>query len=129
MAAKLEAWRAQIASRYKDRPDTVAFELLNEPNTKLDSVWNDIASAAVATVRATNPRRLVVVDTVFWADPSKLSSLTLPDDANLLVAVHLYELKLFSLQGKSWIGPEYMTTGVIFPGPPATPVTPVAAGA
>jgi endoglucanase len=118
---------SQIASRYGDRPDTVAFELLNEPNTQLDSVWNDIAAAAVATVRATNPRRLVVVDTVFWADPGKLSSLVLPDDANLVVAVHLYEPKLFSFQGKSWIGPEYMTTGVIFPGPPATPITPVAA--
>ena len=118
---------SQIASRYENRPDTVAFELLNEPNTQLDSVWNDIAAAAVAAVHATNPRRLVVVDTVFWADPSKLSSLALPDDANLLVAVHLYEPKLLSFQGKSWIGPEYMTTGVIFPGPPATPVTPVAA--
>jgi endoglucanase len=118
---------SQIATRYKDRPDTVAFELLNEPNTQLDSAWNDIAAAAVATVRASNPRRLVVVDTVFWADPSKLASLTLPDDGNLLVAVHLYEPKLFSFQGKSWMGPEYMTTGIVFPGPPSTPVTPVAA--
>ena len=118
---------SQIASRYQNRPDTVAFEMLNEPNTQLDSAWNDIAAAAVTAVRATNPRRLLVVDSVFWADPSKLSSLTLPDDANLLVAVHLYEPKLFSFQGKSWMGPEYMTTGVIFPGPPATPITPVAA--
>ncbi len=118
---------SQIAARYQDRPDTVAFELLNEPNTQLDGSWNDVAAAAIAAVRATNPRRLLVVDTVFWADPSKLSSLTLPDDANLLVAVHVYEPKLFSFQGKSWIGPEYMTTGVIYPGPPATPITPVAA--
>jgi len=117
---------SQIASRYKDRPDTVAFELLNEPNTQLDSQWNDIAAAAITTVRATNPRRLLVVDTVFWADPTKLTQLVLPTDANLLVAIHLYEPKLFSFQGKSWMGPEYMTTGVIFPGPPATPVTPVA---
>jgi endoglucanase len=122
----LALW-SQIASRYKDRPDTVAFELLNEPNSQLDDAWNDIAAAAITTVRATNPRRLLVVDTVFWADPSKISSLTLPNDANLLVAVHLYEPKLFSFQGKSWMGPEYMTTGVVFPGPPASPVTPVAA--
>jgi len=122
----LALW-SQIASRYKDRPDTVAFELLNEPNTQLDTTWNDIAAAAITTVRATNPHRLLVVDTVYWADPSKISSLTLPNDANLLVAVHLYEPKLFSMQGKSWMGPEYMTTGVIFPGPPATPITPVAA--
>ncbi len=122
----LALW-SQIAERYRDRPSTVAFELLNEPNTQLDSMWNDIAAAAISTVRATNPRRLVVVDTVFWADPSRLSLLTLPDDANLLVAVHLYEPKLFSFQGKSWIGEEYMTTGVVFPGPPSTPITPVAA--
>jgi endoglucanase len=122
----LALW-SQIAARYQDLPDTVAFELLNEPNTQLDGLWNDIAAAAISTVRATNPRRLVVVDTVFWADPSKLSSLTLPNDANLLVAVHLYEPKLFSFQGKSWIGEEYMTTGVVFPGPPSTPITPVAA--
>jgi endoglucanase len=122
----LALW-SQIAGRYKDRPETVAFELLNEPNTQLDSLWNDIAAAAITTVRVTNPRRLLVVDTVFWADPSKLSSLTLPNDANLLVAVHLYEPKLFSFQGKSWMGEEYMTTGVIFPGPPSTPITPVAA--
>ena len=118
---------SQIAIRYKNRPDTVAFELLNEPNSQLDSTWNDIATAAITTVRATNPRRLLVVDAVFWADPSKISSLTLPNDANLLVAVHLYEPKLFSMQGKSWMGSEYMTTGVVFPGPPASPITPVAA--
>ncbi len=122
----LALW-SQIAARYQDRPDTVAFELFNEPNTMLDSVWNDIAAAAINTVRATNPRRLLVVDTVFWADPSKLSLLTLPDDANLLVAVHVYEPKLFSFQGKSWIGEAYMTTGVIFPGPPAAPISPVQA--
>jgi endoglucanase len=118
---------SQIASRYRDRPDTVAFELLNEPNSQLDGSWNDLAAAAISTVRATNPRRLLIVDAVFWADPSKLASLMLPNDANLLVAVHLYEPKLFSMQGKSWMGPEYMTTGVIFPGPPASPITPVAA--
>ncbi len=122
----LALW-SQIAARYEDRPDTVAFELFNEPNTMLDGAWNDIVAAAVSTVRVTNPRRLLVVDTVFWADPSKLSLLTLPDDANLLVAIHLYEPKLFSFQGKSWIGDAYMTTGVIFPGPPVTPITPVQA--
>jgi endoglucanase len=118
---------SQIATRYKDLPDSVAFELMNEPNGDLDDVWNDFLAAAITTVRVTNPRRLLVVDAVFWADPPKLSILELPNDANLLVAVHLYEPKLFSMQGKSWMGPEYMTTGILFPGPPAAPVTPVEA--
>lgn len=122
----LALW-TQIAERYRDRPETVAFELLNEPYEALDTAWNPLLAEAVAAVRASNPRRLLVVDSVYWADPGRLDELTLPDDANLLVAVHLYEPKLFSFQGQSWMGAEFQTTGVVFPGPPATPIVPVQA--
>jgi endoglucanase len=117
----------QIATRYQNRPDTVAFELLNEPYSQLDTTWNDVMMPAIRAIRATNPRRLLIVDSVFWADPNKLSTLTLPDDANIMASIHLYEPKLFSFQGQDWMGPEYQTTGVIFPGPPATAINPVQA--
>ncbi len=119
-------WK-QIAERYQSRPDTVAFELFNEPYGGLDTTWNDVLVPALQAVRATNPRRLVIIDSVFWADPSKLSLLALPDDANLLTSIHLYEPKLFSFQGQEWMGEAYLTTGVVFPGPPSTPITPVQA--
>jgi endoglucanase len=117
----------QIAARYQSRPDTVAFELLNEPYGQLDTSWNDVMLPAIRAIRATNPRRLLIVDAVFWADPTKLSTLTLPDDANIMASIHLYEPKLFTFQGQDWMGPAYLTTGVIFPGPPATPINPVQA--
>lgn len=117
----------QIAARYRDRPDTVAFELFNEPNTQLDTTWNDVMLPAINAVRASNPRRLLIVDSVFWADPTKLATLTLPNDANIMASIHLYEPKLFTFQGMAWMGPTYLTTGIVFPGPPATPVTPVQA--
>jgi len=117
----------QIAARYKSRPDTVAFELLNEPYNQLDTKWNDVLIPAIEAIRVSNPRRLLIVDSVFWADPAKLATLKLPDDANLMTAIHLYEPKLFSFQGMSWIGDAFLTTGVVFPGPPATPITPVQA--
>jgi endoglucanase len=117
----------QIAARYQSRPDTVAFELLNEPNMQLDTTWNDVVLPAIQAIRATNPRRLLIVDSVFWADPTKLSLLKLPDDANIMASIHLYEPKLFSFQGQDWIGAVFLTTGVIFPGPPPTPVEPVQA--
>ena len=117
----------QIAARYQSRPDTVAFELFNEPYGQLDTTWNDVLVPALQAVRATNPRRLVIIDSVFWADPSRLSELTLPDDANLLTSIHLYEPKLFSFQGQDWMGEAYLTTGIVFPGPPPTPVMPVQA--
>jgi len=117
----------QIAARYETRPDTVAFELLNEPYSQLDTTWNDVMLPAIQTIRATNPRRLLIVDSVFWADPTRLSMLTLPDDANIMAAIHLYEPKLFTFQGQDWIGAAFLTTGVIFPGPPTTPIEPVQA--
>jgi endoglucanase len=64
----------QIAARYQSRPDTVAFELLNEPYSQLDTTWNDVMLPAIQAIRATNPRRLLIVDSVFWADPTKLSA-------------------------------------------------------
>jgi endoglucanase len=118
---------AQIAARYQSRPDTVAFELFNEPYGQLDTTWNDVMLPAIQAIRVTNPRRLLVIDSVFWADPTKLSVLTLPNDANLLTSIHLYEPKLFTFQGQDWMGEAYLTTGIVFPGPPATPVTPVQA--
>lgn len=118
---------AQIATRYRALPETVAFEPFNEPHGDLDSVWNEILATAIAIIRETNPQRLIVADSVFWADPSRLEELVLPDDANIMASVHLYEPKLFSFQGQTWMGDEYQTTGVVFPGPPASPVTPVAA--
>ncbi|HEY8923772.1 MAG TPA: glycoside hydrolase family 5 protein, partial [Polyangia bacterium] len=117
----------QIAARYQGRPDTVAFELCNEPNGQLDTMWNDVMVPAIAAVRATNPRRLLIIDAVFWADPTKLAMLKLPDDANIMASIHLYEPKLFTFQGQDWMGPEYLTIGIVFPGPPSTPVTPVQA--
>jgi endoglucanase len=118
---------AQIATRYRDLPETVAFEPFNEPHGELDAVWNDLLATAITTIRETNPQRLIVADSAFWADPSRLMELVLPDDANIMASVHLYEPKLFSFQGQTWMGDEYQTTGVVFPGPPSAPVTPVAA--
>jgi endoglucanase len=117
----------QIAARYQSLPDNVAFELLNEPYSQLDTSWNQLLADAIAVVRVSNPRRLLIADTVFWADPKKLGVLTLPDDANIMTAIHLYEPKLFSFQGQSWMGPEFQTKGIIFPGPPPTPVVAVQA--
>jgi len=125
--ARFVALWTQIATRYQSRPDTVAFELFNEPNGQLDTTWNDLMLPAIQAIRASNPRRLLIVDSVFWADPTKLSTLTLPSDANIMASIHLYEPKLFSFQGMAWMGAAYLTTGVVFPGPPATPIVPVQA--
>jgi endoglucanase len=119
----LGIWR-QLSEHYKARPETLAFELFNEPPQSMQSTWNGLAAQLIAVVRETNPHRLIVIDSTSWADTTTLGSLQLPNDANVAVAVHPYEPKFFSFQGKTWGDPSWQTSGVIFPGPPATPIVP-----
>src|SRR5262249_43067759 len=53
----LALWK-QIAEHYKDAPDGVAFELLNEPKDKATTtVLNPIYAEAIALIRKSNPKR------------------------------------------------------------------------
>jgi len=123
----LAIW-SQIASRYAAYPTRVAFELLNEPTGSVDATTlNSLVAEAVQLIRTTNLTRDIIVDGPGSSAPSALSQLELPDDPNVVAAAHVYEPELFTLQGQTWMPAEYGTTGVLFPGPPPTPLTPIAA--
>jgi len=127
--ARFVAMWKQIAERYKTRPRSVAFELVNEPNAELrPGKLNPLLDQAMKTVRATNPDRVVIVDPYFWASAEHLSELVLPnDDPNVVATFHCYTPILFTHQGASFMGPEYQTVGIVFPGPPVQSVHPVPA--
>ncbi|MEN9307780.1 MAG: hypothetical protein RL173_1712 [Fibrobacterota bacterium] len=103
----------QIAAHFKDLPtDSVAFEILNEPNGQVTAErWNRLVESAIKLVRKTNPDRPVVVGTTDWGGPGGLAALTLPVDSNLILTVHDYDPKGFVYQGASWIEP-VMPVGV-----------------
>ncbi|MBX9584212.1 MAG: glycoside hydrolase family 5 protein [Gemmataceae bacterium] len=93
----------QIATRYKDRPASVVFELLNEPHGKLtEEKWNAALPAVLKAVRASNPTRPVIVGPGQWNGIRALPKLKLPDDPNLIVTVHYYDPFDFTHQGASW---------------------------
>jgi endoglucanase len=126
----LGIWK-QIAERYADYPETLVFELLNEPSQQLNAErWNPLLTRAIDVVRESNPTRDLIIDGIEYAATRTLHLLEIPEgDAHLIASVHVYEPSPFTFQGQDWMGPEYQTTGVIFPGPPKTPVAPVAAAA
>lgn len=101
---KLEAFWRQIGARYKDQPNSVLFELMNEPHGLLDGDgWNQLHAAILPTVRATNPRRTVIIGPTHWNSLNDLSLLKLPaTDRNILVTFHYYEPFRFTHQGASW---------------------------
>lgn len=120
----LSGWE-QLARRYAARPDSVRFELLNEPRERLTaSRWNALAARAVTVVRAADPDRTIVVDAGDWASARALAELELPRGARRVVAsFHMYSPLLFTHQGARWLGPEYDVRGVVFPGPPSRAAT------
>lgn len=100
---RLKAFWSQIAPRYKDAPDAVIFEILNEPNGAADAVWNDMLAENLAIIRETNPKRRVVVGPKFWNSLDHLDSLKLPEaDRHLVVTFHYYTPMEFTHQGASW---------------------------
>jgi endoglucanase len=125
---RLVALWKQIGARFKHAPPSVAFELINEPCDELKpDILNPLTRRALAAVRAENPTRTVIVDSYFWAAADRLKELDLPQDPNLVASFHMYQPILFTHQGAQFMGPEYQTRGVVFPGPPQAPLSPVAA--
>lgn len=103
----LAIWK-QIAEHFKDYPNTVYFELLNEPHDAFNSnsaVWNELLAKALNVVRETNPDRAVIIGPNNWNAISNLSQLVLPDDLNIIVTVHLYDPFEFTHQGAEWVNP------------------------
>lgn len=104
-------WK-QIARRYQERSPRLLFELLNEPHGRLDGEpWNRLAARALAAVRASNPRRVVMVSPGDWGHPRALRQLRLPRDRHLIVAVHTYDPFDFTHQGVTWREP-VLPTGI-----------------
>jgi endoglucanase len=99
----LAFWR-QIGERFKKAPNTVLFEILNEPNGNLTpELWAQLRSEALPIIRAANPTRTLIIGPPFWNGIGALDYLTLPEgDRNIIVTVHYYEPFPFTHQGAPW---------------------------
>jgi endoglucanase len=97
-------WK-QIAPRYREKPDRLVFELLNEPHDKLtDEKWQEMFPQVLAAVRQSNPNRWVIIGPSHWNNIDHLEKLKLPDDDKRLIAtVHYYNPFNFTHQGAPWV--------------------------
>ena len=99
----LSVWK-QLAPRYKDKPASLVFEILNEPNRKLSpELWNSFLADAMKIIRETNPRRTLIIGPANWNGIESLPTLVLPgEDRNIIVTVHFYHPMQFTHQGAPW---------------------------
>jgi endoglucanase len=100
----LALWK-QIAEHYRDQSDRLLFELMNEPHDKLtDELWNDTVPQLLKAIRASNPKRMVIVGPASWNNLDHLDKLELPkDDRRLIVTFHYYSPFEFTHQEAEWV--------------------------
>jgi endoglucanase len=117
---KLTAFWRQVGARYRRASDHVLFEILNEPNGKLnDEAWNRLLLVELAEMRKTNPDRNVVIGPSSWNSLDHLAGLQLPEgDRHLIVTVHYYTPMEFTHQGAKWV-PQYTALKDVHWGSPA----------
>jgi endoglucanase len=121
----LSIW--QLAAHYASENEGLAFELLNEPHGAMNAAtWNTWLAATIQAVRAIDKTRTLVVGGVNDNTAAALAQLNLPaSDEYLVGTFHFYGPMLFTHQGATtFAGPDYSTTGVTWPGPPAAPIAP-----
>jgi endoglucanase len=109
----LAIWK-QVAEHYRAQPRDVLFEVLNEPSGKLNAVWNEYQAAAVAVIRQSNLKRVLIVGPSAWNSASQLAALKLPADADLIVTFHNYSPMEFTHQGTDFTG-EKKPSGIAWP--------------
>lgn len=94
----------QLAPHFKDAPNKVVFELLNEPNGAVTpEIWLKLSRELLGVVRQTNPARNVLIGGPNWNNLEGLPWLKLPeDDQHLIAVLHYYLPRPFTHQGAAW---------------------------
>ncbi|MDD4690388.1 MAG: cellulase family glycosylhydrolase [Eubacteriales bacterium] len=111
-----QIWR-QMAERYRDYPEELMFEIVNEPNGISDDYLNKVQLETVKIIRESNPTRTIALAVNAWNQISRLYGTEIPkivgangvseNDPNVILAVHSYNPMSFTHQGANWGGNNY----------------------
>lgn len=96
----------QIGEAFKDYPDDLWFETLNEPSLKLTGDKMRLSQKlAIDTIRDTNPERVIILGGEFWSNFRQLDSNMAPPDDNIVYTFHYYEPFDFTHYLAEWTKP------------------------
>ncbi len=107
----VSVWK-QVAERYKDYPDKLMLEILNEPDNRSGKMsktrWNYIQNKVTAAIREIDEDRIIVLASRNLNVSSTLKDLRIKHrDPYLIIDVHNYSPMHFTHQGAEWMDDSY----------------------
>lgn len=93
-----------IAQTFKDYPEQVAFEPLNE--VVLEEVvdaWNDVIAKYVNLMRSIAPESYLIIGGVKYNNVLSVAKLKVPNNYKIVYNFHCYEPMIFTHQGAYWV--------------------------
>jgi hypothetical protein len=104
--ARFDSIWSQIATRFKNKSDSLIFEIINEPRPITQANLDDLNRRTLKTIRKTNPTRIVVFAGKEWSGAADLLNSTVPSltDPYLLAYYHSYDPYPFGLVGTGTYG-------------------------
>jgi len=102
--ARFDSIWTQIATHFKDKPEKLIFEILNEPHGLTKAQNDDMHARVLSIIRKTNPTRLVIFQGHNWGGSDELLTAAIPDDDYVIGSFHSYDPYLFGLQGQGTWG-------------------------
>lgn len=99
---------AQLAAHFRDHPEGLYYEVLNEPHGIPDSRWGQIQGEVVEAIRAHDQHHAIIVGPADWNSFRQLRFMPEYADKNLIYTFHFYEPFLFTHQGATWTQPSML---------------------
>ncbi len=102
--ARFDSIWTQISDRFKDKSDSLIFEVLNEPHGLSKANNDEMHARIISIIRKTNPTRLIIFQGNNWGSSGDLINAAILDDDYLIGSFHSYDPYKFGLLGEGTWG-------------------------
>ena len=94
----------EIARRFGNEPERIAFELLNEVTDKVFiDAWNRISNECIRRIRKLAPETVILVGSYYNNSVTAVKDLTAPYDDRIVYNFHCYDPLVFTHQHAPWV--------------------------
>ena len=102
--ARFDSIWSQIATRFKNKSDSLLFEVINEPNPLTIAQVDELNARIISIIRKTNPTRIAIFSGYKWSNSDELVAAAVPQDNFLVGYYHSYDPYPFGLNGPGTYG-------------------------